>query len=264
MSELEESLNGGNINEVIKVGGTVRRSAKHNPFVYELLQHLEQARYPYSPRYLGIDEKGREILSYLDGDVSGNAYPEVELYMWSDEVLSELAILIRRYHDATVGFIPSVKSENEYRDPSLYEVICHNDAALYNVVFKDERPAGIIDFDMAGPGPRIWDIAYTLYTCVPLASFSPGKDDREVNEYKKENDAAIRRKRIKLFFSSYGIHLPSNLKQWVISRIEFMCTTLAERAALGDSAFIKLVEEGHLAHYEKEVRFLEQHFNDWW
>lgn len=43
-----------------------------------------------------------------------------------------------------------------------------------------------------------------------------------------------------------------------------MCKTLSERAAAGDPAFQKLVEEGHLAHYEQEVKFLEEHFEDWW
>ncbi|WP_040952051.1 aminoglycoside phosphotransferase family protein [Gorillibacterium massiliense] len=264
MLEREEVLSGGNINNVVRVGETVRRNAKPNPFVHELLEHLEKIGYPYSPRYIGIDDKGREVLSYLDGVVSGNEYPEIDKYMWSDEVLVELAKLLRKYHDATVGFKTSTKSDNEYPEPSLHEVICHNDAALYNIVFKDQRPVGIIDFDMAGPGPRNWDIAYTLYTCVPLTAFSPGEENRVVNDYKKESHAATRRRRIELFFNSYGIQEPSDLKMWVISRIHSMCKTLSDRAANGDTAFIRLVEEGHLAHYRNEVKFLDLHFNEWY
>ncbi|WP_211750452.1 aminoglycoside phosphotransferase family protein [Paenibacillus sp. Marseille-Q4541] len=264
MSEQEEVLSGGNINNVVKVGKTVRRNAIPNPFVYELLRHLEGVGYPYSPRYMGIDEKGREILSYLEGVVPGNDYPEIESYMWSDEVLVELAKLLRSYHDATAGFLTTTKSINEFPETSLHEVICHNDAALYNVVFKDQHPIGIIDFDMAGPGPRIWDIVYTLYTSVPLTSFSPNEEDRCIVQYQTESHANTRRKRIDLFFNSYGINAPIDLKQWVISRIHFMCTTLSNRAASGETAFIKLVEEGHLDHYVKEIEFLEQHFTDWW
>ncbi|KOR90253.1 aminoglycoside phosphotransferase family protein [Paenibacillus solani] len=263
MSEHEEILSGGNINDVVKVGETVRRNAESNPFVHELLKHLEEVGFAHSPRFIGIDEKGREILSYLDGIVSGNDYPEVDRYMWSDEVLAELAKLLRSYHDATIGFTPSVASINQYPESSLHEVICHNDAALYNIVFKNQRPVGIIDFDMAGPGPRIWDIVYTLYTCVPLTAFSPGEEDRVIVDYNKESHATTRKKRIEIFFNAYGIDLPSDLKQWVISRIQFMCTTLSDRAASGEAAFIKLVEEGHLSHYMRELEFLEQHFNDW-
>jgi Ser/Thr protein kinase RdoA (MazF antagonist) len=52
------------------------------------------------------------------------------------------------------------------RDPA--EVICHNDFAPYNCVFRDHKLVGVIDFDACAPGPRVWDIAYALYRFVPL------------------------------------------------------------------------------------------------
>lgn len=263
MIDDEEILTGGNINKVVKVGETVRRESKPNPYISDLLKYLEKVGCPYVPRYLGVDEKGREILSYIDGVVPGNDYPEIEGYMWSDVVLVELAKLLRNFHDATVGFTTSETSSNDYPEKSLHEVICHNDVALYNVVFKDKLPVGIIDFDMVGLGPRIWDIAYTLYTSVPLAGFMPSGEDYTVVEYNKTDHASTRKERIKLFFDSYGMNVPANLREWVISRINVMCTTLSDRAASGDPAFIKLVQEGHLAHYKKEVEFLEKHFDDW-
>ncbi|WP_341866255.1 hypothetical protein [Paenibacillus barcinonensis] len=57
--------------------------------------------------------------------------------------------------------------------------------------------------------------------------------------------------------------IPPNMKDWVLARMRFMCQTLKGRAAAGEAAFIKMVEEGHLAHYEQEVLFLEQHWRDW-
>ncbi|MGN8772178.1 aminoglycoside phosphotransferase family protein [Paenibacillus barengoltzii] len=264
MSEHEEMLNGGNINQVVKVGGTVRRNAKPNPYVYDLLKHLEVQGFAHSPRYLGQDDQGREVLTYLEGDVPGDNYPELDLYMWSDRVLTELAKLLRSYHEATSGFVTPHESVNRYPDEARHEVVCHNDAALYNIVFYNRQPVGLIDFDMAGPGPRLWDIAYTLYTSVPLAGFSPGDTDRQVVSYLRERHAALRKRRITLFFQAYGMEAPDHLKDWVISRIQTMCKTLSERAAAGDPAFQKLVEEGHLAHYEQEVKFLEEHFEDWW
>lgn len=263
MTDREEILTGGNINKVVKVGETVRRDSKPNSYVNDLLKYLEKVGCPYVPRYLGVDEKDREIFSYLEGVVPGNDYPEIENYMWSDIVLAELAKLLRNFHDKTIGFTTSEKSLNDYPDKSLHEVVCHNDVAPYNVVFNNELPIGIIDFDMAGPGPRIWDIVYTLYTTVPLAGFSPSKEDHSIVEYNKVDHASVRKERIELFFDSYGIDVPIDLKKWVISRINSMCTTLSDRAASGDIAFIKLVQEGHLAHYRKEIIFLENHFDDW-
>lgn len=41
--------------------------------------------------------------------------------------------------------------------------------SIYNTVFNLEKPVGIIYFDLAAPGQRQCDKAYTLYTCVPLS-----------------------------------------------------------------------------------------------
>jgi len=43
-----------------------------------------------------------------------------------------------------------------------------------------------------------------------------------------------------------------------------MCDTIMEKARAGDEAFIKMVEEGQLEHYEHEVEFLEKHFPNFW
>lgn len=48
MPEYEEALTGGNVNKVVKVGSTVRRDAILNPYVYELLKHLETLGYAHS------------------------------------------------------------------------------------------------------------------------------------------------------------------------------------------------------------------------
>ncbi|MET1008361.1 MAG: phosphotransferase, partial [Propionibacteriaceae bacterium] len=44
-----------------------------------------------------------------------------------------------------------------------------NDFAPYNLVFRDGHLVGVIDFDTASPGPRIWDLAYLAYRLVPFA-----------------------------------------------------------------------------------------------
>ncbi|WFR61674.1 aminoglycoside phosphotransferase family protein [Paenibacillus amylolyticus] len=263
MSEQEEVLTGGNVNQVVRIGATVRRSARPDPYVQELLVHLEKVGYDHAPRYLGVDEEGREILSYLDGHVPGNDYPDLEEYMWSDESLIEVAKLLRSYHDATIGFTTTSESTNRYPDITEDEVVCHNDFAPYNMVYKAGHPQGIIDFDMAGPGPRMWDIAYTLYTSVPLANFSPELNGKGVITYASELHGAIRKNRIALFMTNYGLGVPADLKEWIVARIRFMCQTLSDRAAAGERAFINMVEEGHLAHYERELIFLEKHFDDW-
>ena len=47
-------------------------------------------------------------------------------------------------------------------------MICHNDFAPYNMVFRDHELIGVIDWDFAAPGPRLWDLAYLAYRIAPL------------------------------------------------------------------------------------------------
>ncbi len=168
MDEEELPLSGGNVSTVVRVGNTVRRTlGPWSPAVHELLRHLESKGFSEAPRFLGIDERGREVLTFIEGEI-GN-YP-LKAYMWSDEVLKEVARLLRRFHDATVDFVPSPGAtwQFEYPDAAQHEVICHNDVAPYNMVYVDGRPEALIDFDTAGPGPRLWDVTHAAYRFVPL------------------------------------------------------------------------------------------------
>src|SRR5690606_10824881 len=130
---------GGNVNHIIRKENTVIRPTGYwSPSVHGLLKHLEQQGFEGAPRFLGNDDSGREILTFIAGEVSGNDYPELEFYMWSDDTLVELARLLRRFHDATEGstLLTKGKWQLSYVNEREHEVICHNDAALYNVVFQ--------------------------------------------------------------------------------------------------------------------------------
>jgi len=49
------------------------------------------------PSFLGFDEQGREVLSFIAGEVSNDPlWPS----MWSDENVWRAASPLRRYHDA--------------------------------------------------------------------------------------------------------------------------------------------------------------------
>ena len=75
--QAEIPLAGGDVTEgVVRVGDTVRRPVgPHSPLVHALLAHLESIGFEGAPRFLGIDRNGREVLSYVDGEVAGRPRP---------------------------------------------------------------------------------------------------------------------------------------------------------------------------------------------
>ncbi|MED4779892.1 phosphotransferase [Brevibacillus choshinensis] len=256
----DELLTGGNVSKVFRVGNTVRRDIKaESPNIHRLLQHLEKKGFVFSPRFLGIDEQGREILSFIEGEV-GN-YPLKE-YMWSDEALIGIAKMQRLYHDAVQDFPLDSSWQRLDNAPQHAEVMCHNDFAIYNIIFKDKKPVGIIDFDVAGPGPRLWDIAYTLYTCVPLSRFHLGEDGEKIF-YDTSLHAERRRARVKLFLEAYGEKVPEDYFEMILLRLDGLCKTMTGKAKEGHRAFQKMIEEGHLLHYQEDIAFIRRHANDW-
>ena len=90
-----------------------------------MLRHLEAVGFTGAPRILGGDEAGREVLSFIEGDVHVAA-PDSPDPRLSDAQLASAAKLIRRFHDATAG---SVLAGPE-------EVICHGDLGPHNTVLR--------------------------------------------------------------------------------------------------------------------------------
>ncbi|WP_041060208.1 phosphotransferase [Jeotgalibacillus campisalis] len=256
----ETLLTGGNMTNVYLAEGTVRRELNENSAnIHLLLQHLEHKKYPYSPRFRGIDEKGREILSFIEGE-AGN-YP-LKHRMWSDESLTKIAQMQRSFHDAVEDFEFTSDWLPLEGTPDPKEMICHNDLAVYNIIFDAEKPVGIIDFDIAAPGPRIWDMAYTLYTCVPLSRFYLAESG-EACFYNDKMDKNNRKRRIDLFFKAYGVEKPADLMEIICLRLEALHNMIETKAEDGEAAFLKMKKEGHAEHYMKDIEFIQLHRKSW-
>ena len=69
--EGEVPLNGGRVSAgVVRVENTVRRPPTTNSdFVHRLLGHLAAKGFDGAPSFLGTDERGRDILTFIDGEV---------------------------------------------------------------------------------------------------------------------------------------------------------------------------------------------------
>jgi hypothetical protein len=159
----------------VRVGDTVRRPAgSSRAAVRELLLHLESVGFDGAPRYLGKDDRDREILSWIDGDVPLPPYPA---WAMSDAALADLGGLVRRLHEATTTFRSSSADwSTRWGDPTGGSVICHNDLFPENVIFRDGRVVALIDFAMAAPGRPLWDVAIAAEVWGPLGD--PARRDQ--------------------------------------------------------------------------------------
>jgi hypothetical protein len=156
--EIEVPLSGGRITSgVVKVGDTVRRpAAASSPFIAELLGELRRRGFTGAPRHLGFDWRGREILTYLPGQVPAR------FQQWTDPQVAAAGSLLRGFHDATRGS----------RLAGRHPVVCHHDPGPNNTVFADDVPVAFIDFDTAAPGDPLEDLGYMAWTwCI---SSKPG------------------------------------------------------------------------------------------
>ena len=236
----EQQLAGGGVNTVVRGGATVRRPAgAWSPRIHQLFEHLQTRGFTGAPRSFGTDPLGRDVFSYLPGDVGHDPWtPAVA----SDPALTSAARLLRAYHDATTDVAASWRDgwQLPAREPA--EVVCHNDAAPYNCVYDGDRAIGLIDFDVAAPGPRSWDLAYAVYRFIPLGS-AAGERTGE---------------RLGLFFDAYGADpaLREATLASVAPRLRELTDHLRAEAAAGNEAFAAHIARGDLDHYLRDIALL--------
>jgi aminoglycoside phosphotransferase (APT) family kinase protein len=147
----ELPLTGGRLTPgVVRAGDEVRRRVgPHSPFVHRVLAALERVGFDGAPRFLGMDDHGRERLSYMPGWVA----PDLAHGEWADEQLVAAVELVRRFHDAL--------SATDLAGAE--ETVCHNDLGPCNTVHRDRIPVGFIDWDEAKPGPRALDLGHAVW-----------------------------------------------------------------------------------------------------
>ncbi len=191
----EVLLPGGTTNAglVRRVGDTVRRPRRpSSESTAALLDHLQRVGFEGAPRHLGSDSRGREVFAYIPGRVPIAPTPRWAL---TDPALASVAELLRGYHDAVVGFDPAGHRwahavPRRFRDGT----VTHNDPNLDNIVFRGGRAVALLDFDLAAPGSRAWDLACAARLWIPLRE--PGDRPSEVRGRMLE--------RLALFVEAYG------------------------------------------------------------
>lgn len=157
-------LQGGNMNEpVLRNNRVYKNVTPASKTIHALLKHVRLHGIDWVSESFGLNSDGKHVLSYIEGEV-----PHDEpSWLWDEMILLDIASRLRQWHEATLDFTFE-EAQWGIDSNGCHEVICHNDFATYNCVFKDQKFAGLIDFDVCSPGTRLWDIAYTAYKFIPL------------------------------------------------------------------------------------------------
>lgn len=165
----EDRLDGGNTGGAVRVGDTVRRTAgPWTPAVHALLAHLDAVGFAGAPRPLGLDDQGREVLTFLEGATVDSSKPWPG-WVYAEKTLDQVARWLRSYHEAIADFVPPVGAvwrEGARWSPGL--IVGHNDVAPYNAAWHKDTLAGFFDWDFAAPVTVEWDLAFTAFSWVPL------------------------------------------------------------------------------------------------
>lgn len=250
MAETEQPLEGGFVNEVVRVGDTVRRSAGYwTPAVHALLEHLESVGFGESPRVRGIDDQGREMLTFLPGETVGwTNWPQ---HLKTTEGPRKLGRLLRKYHDAVRKFTPPPAAQWRNVVAEGGELIRHGDFTPFNVTWIGAEPVGVIDWDFAQPGKAIDDVAYLAWYLVPLQP-----DDR-VKEYGMATPLD-RRARLEALCEGYGAFTPDEVIEGAIAVIETERDHTKELASRGLHPWTKFAADGNLEAFTREADWIRE------
>jgi Phosphotransferase enzyme family len=263
---MEQQMPGGRNDGATRSGATVRRTAgAQTPAVQALLRHLEAVGFTRAPRALGLDDQGREVLTYLDGLTVGDSRP------WPAWTHSEAALVavgrwLRDFHAASRSFVPPADSRwhGDRSDLRAGEIVCHQDAAPYNAVWRPDPSGndqggelvGLFDWDLAAPSLPLRDLAFVALTWVPLTARAVAAADG----FPEHVDRA---RRLRLLLDAYGW---SGTAEEVLAAVRQRATDHAAglRAAANDGyePAVDLVEEGVADAFDRAVLELDNSIDD--
>ncbi|CAM5238482.1 hypothetical protein SGLAM104S_09370 [Streptomyces glaucescens] len=188
----ESVLGGGAVSEVVRVGGTVRRTPSPRPdYVRNRPDAVRAAGMVGRATPPGHRRAGTGGVRPYRGRAA--LVPRERTAARADACLVRVARLVRAFHDL------------DHRSPAT-DVVCHNDLAPKNTVYAVTgdawRPLAFIDWDLAAPGERIHDVAHVCWQYLDLG---PGA-----------GDPAEAARRMRLICDAYGLDRRDDLVDTIL------------------------------------------------
>ncbi|HEX3406660.1 MAG TPA: phosphotransferase [Caulobacteraceae bacterium] len=163
-----EPLLGGLVEgRVVRIGETVRREAGPWTSTHQaLLAHLQTKGFP-APLPLGLDDAGREVVSWLPGRAANWPWPPALL---ATEGARAIGALLRRYHTAVADFAPPSPAVWRHGLQPIRgsEIALHGDFGPHNLIWSPDALVGVIDFELARPGATLGDAGFAVIRAAQL------------------------------------------------------------------------------------------------
>jgi hypothetical protein len=146
------------------------------------------------------------MLTYMEGEF-------VHPHAWSDEGIAELGELLRELHTASSGFRPPAGAIWQpwfTRSSRADAVYGHGDLGPWNIVAREGRPVGFIDWEFAGPVDRLDEVAQVAWLNVQL-------HDDDIAARNALPSPEQRAEQLRLFVDAYG--LPGPERSHLVTRM---------------------------------------------
>jgi aminoglycoside phosphotransferase (APT) family kinase protein len=186
------------------------------------------------------------VLSFAEGFVSDDPSD------LDDSRLVEIGRIIRSFHDASTSFVPPPGATwSVLIAPDEEVLICHHDLAPWNLV-RTATHLTFIDWDGAGPGSRLWDLAYAAHGFVPLSPEAAISDE-------------VAARRLAALVEGYGLDKEdrTRLANMLGLRVRSMYEHLRTSHQNGNDPWSRLWTEGHGSVWLAHAIYVEERSDIW-
>jgi sugar phosphate isomerase/epimerase len=215
--------------------------------VHALLLHLEDEGFTGAPRSFGWDDSGRHLLEFVPGRRAD--HPEA-----SEEALDPAKVgeFLREMHDVLERFEapPDAMWFEGVPSPGA-DLVVHHDIVPSNLVVRADGSLVAIDWDAAGPGTRLWDLAHTAHAFAPL--------------YRHGTDLRSSAQRLRRLVDAYGLDREQReeLIPLLAARSRRMYEYLDRMRSTGRSPWVELWDKGVGTVWRADAQWIGEHSPTW-
>lgn len=154
-------LTGGLSDKQVRIeNGKLIKKHSNNKIEYEFLKFMESVGYDKVPKIIEINKNEKDIFTYIPGNTAKYVFE------MSEEEIKEVLLELKRINNLS-------------KDKFEKDKVCvHGDLSPQNVVFKDKKLVGIIDWDSCYIGPEYYDFIYVFWIWCNVGKY--GRDNEKL------------------------------------------------------------------------------------